>query len=699
MNAPRKPPLRHRFQAALLELDALFDSSVYELRATTARFWDFFTIFMDRFALRGWRRWGVELSSDALSLWLLGSLLVVALARPAFELAKTDWRTQQSYALTFLDRYGTKIGQRGILQSAISLDEVPQTLIMATLATEDRRFFEHFGIDMIGTLRAIISNARSQGSIQGGSSITQQLAKNLFLSSERSLERKIKEAFLALWLEANFSKRDILELYFARAYMGGGTFGVEAASQFYFGKSVRGLNLSEAAMLSGLYKAPSKYAPHTNLPAARGRAQQVLSNLVDAGFMREGQVHGARMAPATPVARHTQESPDYFLDWVYEEAKKKLPAHVRSAVVRTTVDLALQEKAQTTLESALRQHEESYEVEQAAMVVMEPDGAVRALIGGRDYGASQFNRATHALRQPGSSFKPFVYLTAFLNGYTPDSIVPDAPLTMGNWSPQNYNRSYAGAVSLTTALARSINTVPVRLANAVSRAKIITTAKMLGISTPLAPSSPLPLGVDEVTVFDMARAYAVFASGGRQVTGYGILDMRDEQGKLIYAQDQDETAAPQIFPLETISALNGALHQVVEAGTGGRAKIEGLVTAGKTGTTQDYRDAWFIGFTGNYVASVWFGNDDFSAMERMTGGTVPASVWADFMRFAHNGVELKPVPGIGQMPVAQASSPMAEPSTPVRVARTIGLSAKSRALLLRLAEELDAGSPHNMVRP
>ena len=342
---------------------------------------------------------------------------------------------------------------------------MPDHVIKAVLATEDRRFFEHYGIDFLGLMRAMSENVRANSVVQGGSSLTQQLAKNLFLSNERTIERKVKEAFLAIWLEMNLSKKEILQLYLDRAYMGGGTFGITAAADFYFGKSVKDLNLAEAAMLAGLFKAPAKYAPHVNLPAARARANVVLTNLVQGGFMTDGQVLQARLHPADIVDRGDRKSPDYFLDWAFDEVKRlTAKSGVRSMVARTTIDMNLQRAAEELVEYNLRQHGKEYGVTEGAMVVMEAGGAVRAIVGGRDYGASQFNRATKALRQTGSSFKPYVYATAMEHGFTPDSVISDGPITWGKWSPKNYGRSYAGGVDLTTALVKSINTVPVRLA-------------------------------------------------------------------------------------------------------------------------------------------------------------------------------------------------------------------------------------------
>ncbi|HUG61753.1 MAG TPA: transglycosylase domain-containing protein, partial [Methylomirabilota bacterium] len=491
---PDNPPTGRRIRLGLLGLDAWIDTSAYRLASGAGRLWSGFSDRMTRFRVRGAKRAAVEAASEAATWGVAGAVLMLALAVPAFRATETDWKAQGEYAVTFLDRNGALIGRRGVfLDDTVPLDDIPKHLIQATLATEDRRFFEHFGIDVIGTSRALMENARAGGVRQGGSSISQQLAKNIFLSNERTLERKVKEAFLAMWLEANLSKREILKLYLDRAYMGGGAHGVAAASQFYFGKSVKDVTLAEAAMLAGLYKAPTKFAPHINIAAARARANQVLTNMVDAGFVTEGQVATARRSPATSLALSRDPAPDWFLDWAFEEIKRLAPQGDRTITVRTTLDPKLQKTADAAIEANLRQHGKDFRVSQAATVVQDVGGAVRAMVGGRDYGESVFNRATSALRQPGSAFKPFVYAAAFMNGYALDSIVPDAPISIGNWSPRNYGRSYAGHVTLKTALAKSINTIPVRLAQAIGRDKIVEAAHALGIRTELKITRPLPL--------------------------------------------------------------------------------------------------------------------------------------------------------------------------------------------------------------
>jgi len=403
----------------LLEIDSFVDSVVFRIVSKLSHHYDAFSAFMLRFRVAGWRRWAAEALSEGATLGVGGLLVVLAFARPAFEEVKNDdWRNNAELSVTFLDRTGREIGKRGIRHSdAVPLEEMPDHLIKATLATEDRRFYDHFGIDVPGTLRALLTNVRASNVVQGGSSLSQQLAKNLFLTNERTLERKVKEAFLALWLEANFTKDEILKLYLDRAYMGGGAFGVEAAAQFYFGKSVRDVTLAEGAMMAGLFKAPTNYAPHINLPAARARANEVLQNLVQAGLMTEGQVAPARRHPARSTAQTGDDAPNYFLDWAFDEVKRLKKTKDSVLFVKTTFDAGLQRQSELAIESSLRQFGEQFDAKQAAMVVLEPDGAVRAMVGGRDYGASQFNRAVNALRQPGSSFKPYVYAAALENGY------------------------------------------------------------------------------------------------------------------------------------------------------------------------------------------------------------------------------------------------------------------------------------------
>ena len=660
-----KPRLR-RF---LLDLDSRIDFGMYQAKTWGRELYERFTVFMDRFHVAGWRRWYcVEPVSEGLTLGTGGLMLMLALAIPAFrETTDDDWVKKSELAVTFLDRYGNEVGSRGIRHNdAIPLDQFPDHLIKATLATEDRRFYEHFGIDIPGLFRAMLMNARAGGVVQGGSSISQQLAKNLFLSNERTIERKVKEAFLALWLEVRLPKNEILKLYLDRAYLGGGTYGVDAAAQYYFNKSARDVTLAEAAMLAGLFKAPSRFAPHINLPAARGRANVVLDNLVEAGFMTEGQVFGARRNPAMAVDRRDERSPNYYLDWAFDEMKKlaeTLPksVHDRVFVVRLALDVNLQKHADKSVESLLRQYGREYRAKQAAAVLMDIDGSVRAMVGGRDYGESQFNRATDALRQPGSSFKPYVYATALANGtIKPTSIVVDSPVCIGNWCPKNYSGGHSGSMTVTQALTRSINVIPVKLSIAlgngnpkIGRAKIRDIAKKMGLRTPLPDTPSMPIGADEVTVLDHTGGYATFVNGGKAVTPHAILEVRSGTGDLIWRFDRDGKKPVQVITPQVANDMNMMMNKVVEEGTGRRAQLDGIKAAGKTGTTNAHRDAWFVGFTGNFVLGIWYGNDDYTPMQQMTGGSLPAQTWKEIMAYAHQGIELKPIPGLGpQQPTA-----------------------------------------------
>jgi penicillin-binding protein 1A len=634
----------------LLALDAWIDSTLYEAGFKSREIWENITIFSRRFRVTGLKRWVVEVFSEGFTFAAAGSVVMLALAMPAFEETVGDWRAQDDFAVTFVDRYGNEIGQRGIIQrDSVPVDQMPDHVIKAVLSTEDRRFFEHFGIDFLGLARAMSENVRANSVVQGGSTITQQLAKNLFLSNERTIERKIKEAFLALWLEMNLTKKEILQLYLDRAYMGGGTFGISAAADFYFGKEVQDVTLAEAAMLAGLFKAPTKYAPHINLPAARARANVVLANLVQSGFMSEGQVVAARREPAEVIDREEgQQSPDYFLDWAFEEVKQiAAKKGVTSVIARTTIDMGIQRAAEESLEFHLRQHGKDYDVSQGAIVVLENDGAVRALVGGRDYGESQYNRATRALRQAGSSFKPYVFAAAMENGFTPDSIVPDAPINWGGWSPQNYNRKYSGRINLTTALVKSINTVPVRLAHDHLTTKPVKAlAEAMGVESELESHKTMVLGTSGMTVMDQATAYNVFANGGLAGTRHGITQLVTHSGEVVYDFDRDAPAPKRVLSEQAVSSMNSILVQVPEWGTARRAALPGIRSAGKTGTTQSYRDAWYVGFTGNLTAAVWLGNDDYTPTNELTGGLLPAMTWQRLMAYAHQNIELKPIPGI-----------------------------------------------------
>ncbi len=697
---------RFKLKKLLLDLDARIDFAVFQSGKWARELYERFTAIMDRFHIAGWRRWlCIEPLSEAVTLGTGVLFLMLALAIPAFrQTADQDWLKKSELAVTFLDRYGNEIGSRGIKHNdSVPLEEMPDHLIKAVLATEDRRFYDHFGIDLYGTFRALMTNAKAGSVVQGGSTITQQLAKNLFLNNERTLERKINEAFLAIWLESRLSKNEILKLYLDRAYLGGGAFGVDAAAQYYFGKSVRDVTLAEAAMLAGLFKAPTKYSPLVNLPAARARANVVLDNLVDNGFMTEGQVYGARRNPATPIDRREEDAPNYYLDWAFDDVRKLVDTFPKSVnerffVVRTALDPNLQHYAERMIESALREYGHDYGASQAAVVIADLDGAVRAMVGGRDYGESQFNRAVDALRQPGSSFKPYVYATALANGFKPNSVVVDSPVCIGNWCPHNYSGGYAGPVTLTQAITHSINIIPVKLSIAlgdgnakIGRAKIIQTARNMGIVTPLPDTPSLPIGADAVTVLEHAVAYATFPNLGKAVTPHAVLEVRTGTGELVWRFDRDGPRPRQVISPQVALDMVAMMNSVVENGTGRRARLDGIPTAGKTGTTNAWRDAWFVGYTGNFVGAVWMGNDDYTPTKRMTGGTLPATVWHDIMAYAHQGVELRPLPGLPPPQhaptVADAALKGGEPPP-----RQILLTRKGTEALVRVEHLLDDAS-------
>jgi penicillin-binding protein 1A len=602
----------------------------------------------------------VTLCCEALTYIAIGGVILAALAKPAMRAVNEEnWLKQTDLAITFLDQSGHVLGKRGILHlESVAVEQLPEHLVKAVLGTEDRRFYEHFGIDIGGLMRAMMTNARAGGVVQGGSTITQQLAKNLFLSNERSLERKIKEAFLAFWLESRLPKNEILKLYLDRAYLGNGVFGVQSAAEHYFGKNVRDISLSEAAMIAGLFKAPSRFSPMVNLPAARARASDVLSNMVEAKFLTQGQVAAALRNPATPVERNTDTVADYALDYGFEEIKQLALAgklgNERTLIVRTPIDRALQRHAERATDAILKEFGPGYGVNQSAAVVLDLDGGLKAMVGGRDYGLSQFNRATQALRPPGSSFKSFVYGAALVEGIVkPDQIVTDKPTCVGNWCPNNYGRSYAGSMTATVAFAKSINTIPVQLTTAlgkgnakIGRQKVIDFTKAIGFTNTLRDMTSMPIGSSEVTVIDMAAGTNTFANGGKLAKPYVAREILNPHGEVIYRIEAAEARHTQVMSEPAARDLVFMMSKVPTEGTGRRAALPGIPTGGKTGTTDEYRNAWYMGFSGNFSAVVWYGNDDFSPTNRMTGGSLPAMTFARIMAFAHLDADLKPLYGL-----------------------------------------------------
>ena len=683
-----KSSTRGRLWRRLGIFDSWLDSSLAGMWQGLQDRWNAGSSYFAGFRLSGWRRLLNEALSEGLTLTAGGLALMYALAIPAFqEMDDAKIFGTGKYSVKFIDQTGKEIGQRGILHNdAVPLDEIPDHLVKATLATEDRRFFEHFGVDVLGTLRALLTNIHAGETVQGGSTLTQQLAKNLFLSSERSLTRKIKELFLSFWLEARLTKRQILKLYFDRAYMGGGAFGVEAAAQFYFGKSVRDVNLAEAAMMAGLFKAPTKFGPHIDLPASRARANEVLSNLVEAGFMTAGQVQHARLNPARPIESRLAYSPDWYLDWAFEEVQRVAEGrgyYVLTA--RVTVDLKMQQAAEEALISTIRQEGKAKNARTGALVSMEPDGAVRALVGGLDYGESQFNRATHARRQPGSSFKLYVYANAIEHGLTPTSTVRDSAVSCGNWSPKNYDGSTGGRgpLPLGVAFAKSLNTTAVELSLKYDRDNVVRMTQRLGVHG-VKKTCSMALGDGGVTVLEHTGAFATFANGGKLSRPYAVLELMNSRGEVIYSREQDESPAPQVIQPRHAEYMNQLMHMVVTDGTGKRAQLDFTQTAGKTGTSSSYRDAWFMGFSGDYVTGVWIGNDDFRPMNNVTGGGIPAQAWHSYMAVAHSSMNIKPIPGLPLHPVQVAERARLEElkRTQPQLAQELSGAAKGRDRLM-----------------
>jgi penicillin-binding protein 1A len=548
---------------------------------------------------------------------------------------------------TVLATYGDLYGEHQSLKS------LPPHLPQALMATEDRRFYSHFGIDPMGLARAAYANLRAGRTVQGGSTLTQQLAKNVFLSPNRTLKRKVQELMLAFRLEHRFSKDQILEMYLNRVYFGAGAYGVEAAAQRFFDKPAAKLSLGESAMLVGLLKAPSKLAPTGNIKSAQSRAAQVLRNMAEAGYITPEAAEAA-IAKPTQLARSRLPLPNarYFADWAVEEVYQLVGRDHQDLTVYTTLDSRLQGSAERSVDTVLDREGEKQDVGQAALVALAPDGAVRAMVGGRDYLDSSFNRATQARRQPGSAFKPIVFLTALEQGIRPDDQFVDGPIDVSGWKPRNYDGQYHGAMTLREAAARSINTIAVQVDEKVGRDKVIETARRLGITSDLKPHPSLALGAFEVGVLELTAAYAAFVNGGYAVQPYGVIEIRDAQNNVLFRR-QDGGAYAHMIGGEALGDLNDLLRGVVETGTGRAARI-GRPAAGKTGTTSDYRDAWFIGYTPDLVTSVWVGNDDNSPTKKVSGSGLPSQIWRSFMTEALKG---RPVSDLPQTPRQDFSLP------------------------------------------
>jgi penicillin-binding protein 1A len=567
---------------------------------------------------------------------------------------------------------GSLIANRGDTGgAAVRLSELPPYLPKAFVAIEDRRFFSHFGIDPIGIARAVFRDVTGRGGMEGGSTLTQQLAKNLFLTQERTLSRKIQEAILALWLERKYSKDQILELYLNRVYFGSGAFGVEAAAQKYFGKSARQVTLSEAAVLAGLMKSPTRLAPNRNLTAANERAAQVITAMAEQGHITEAMAKLALAAPAQVVHDKSAGSINYAADYVMDMLDDTVGAIDEDIVVTTTLDPRMQAAAEHALTDELDAKGDKYGVEQGALVALDPDGAVKALVGGRNYADSQFNRAVAAKRQPGSSFKPFVYLAALEKGLRPDTVREDAPITVKGWSPENYSREYFGPVTLTKALAMSLNTVAVRLGLEVGPKTVVRTAHRLGITSELEPNASIALGTSAVTPLEMVAAYDSFANGGIGVQPHVIARVRTANGKLLYARKNANFG--RVIDPQYVAMMNSMMEETLLTGTARKAELPGWQAAGKTGTSQDWRDAWFVGYTSALVAGVWLGNDDDSPTKKTSGGNLPVEIWSRFMKAALDGVPPAELPSGVWSNADQPATDAPPPAPPALVGQPLAI--------------------------
>ncbi|MCK5042176.1 MAG: PBP1A family penicillin-binding protein [Sphingomonadales bacterium] len=517
-----------------------------------------------------------------------------------------------------------------VLDKELTHSDIPDIMKQAIVAIEDRRFFEHSGIDTRSVLRALWVNLSKGRLRQGGSTLTQQLAKNIFLSHERTVKRKVQELLVSLWLEQKFGKETILTLYLNRVYFGSGTYGIEAASQKFFGHSAKTLSIGEAALLAGLVKAPSRLSPLRNKNAAYERSRIVLGAMTSVGFINyEEQVFWQENPPAIS-AKQVGGEDRYFTDWVFQEMPSLVENQHQPMVIYTSLNPQIQNAAVRAMRDGLAGGAaEDAKIGQGAMLALSFDGAVQAMVGGRRYSESQFNRSTQALRQPGSSFKPFIYLAAIEKGMSMSGKLNDEPLNIDGWEPNNFSGTFAGRIPIKDAFARSINTIAVQLSEWAGRENVIDVARRLGITSPMRPHPSIALGAFEVKMMDMVRAYSSLANGGYAVEPYGILEVRSISGALLYRRPPAEIS--QVISADNLNSLRPLLEAVVAYGTGRAARSDSYYVAAKSGTSQNYRDAWFIGYTGQLTAAVWLGNDDNTPMVRVTGGGMPARIWHQFM--------------------------------------------------------------------
>ncbi len=571
----------------------------------------------------------------ALAVWGAVVIAVVlggyALTLPDIEAAA---RTSRRPAVTVTGHNDTTLATYGaITGDVLTVDDVPLALVQAILSTEDRRFYSHHGLDFKGIARAMLANIRAGRIVQGGSTLTQQTAKTLFLTPERTLSRKIRELLLAFWLETEFTKDQILSLYMNRVYLGGGTYGMDAAARLYFGHSARRLSRYEAAVLAGLLKAPSRYNPRHDPEAAHVRAAEVLENMAEAGYITRREAENALPGSPPPMVKTGSSENRYFADWVISRLDSYIGRMHSDVQANTTLDAELQDFAARMVSRYLDRYGEKHDIGQAAAVILSPNGAVRAMVGGKAYAESQFNRVTQARRQPGSAFKPFVYLAALQAGFLPSDLAMDEPLTVEDWTPRNASGSYEGAVPLDYALSRSLNTVPVYLLEQVGRKKVRRLVRRLGVVEEMSTHPSFALGVNEVRLLDLTAAFAPFATGGKGIWPFGIREIQSKSGARLYRR-QGGGPGEVISPRHA-RQMRTMLRKVVTEGTGKVVDLP-FFAAGKTGTTKSNRDAWFIGFTDRALLGIWMGNDDGHPMKDISGGGLPALMFTELARRVHS---------------------------------------------------------------
>ena len=572
------------------------------------------------------------------------------------------WKKTDRPSITYVDVNGIVIDRRGAADAPpVDLSTMPEYVPQAVLAIEDRKFYKHWGFDFFGIARAVLVNLQAGRTVQGASTLTQQLAKNLFLSSDQNLKRKAQELLLSVWLESRFTKDEILSLYLARVYFGAGAYGIEEASERYFNKEPANLTISEAALLAGLLKAPSRYNPISSTTRAAERATIVLDVMERENVITHEQRLQAVRQPLRFVPNARGSNVGYFLDWIEPEVAAIIDEPNEDIIVQTTLDTRHQNFAEIAIQNEIERTGRASAMSQAALVAISGDGGVRALVGGKSYNESEFNRAIDAKRQPGSAFKPFVYTAAFERGENPNSIRSDHPLTLGNWSPQNYDGQYHGSMTLLSAFTRSINTIAVQLSEEAGRDAVIRVARRLGIRSRIDPDPTLALGTQVLSPLELTAAYTPFSNGGAAVTPYGFSQVSTRSGTILWRR-----ATPQprrVIDDTVLRYMNYMFQSVVTSGTARSAALSGRMVGGKTGTTSDYRDAWFVGFTGGYTAGVWVGNDDFGRkMNRVTGGAAPARIWRAFMEAAQRGTAPRafalPLAPIAPADLAMVATPL-----------------------------------------